>query len=225
MPTWEQIRQLITALITPLVITTASTRGLNEAGWYIKSISFVSLSSFATTMSISFNPPLSQLTTLQLSFPAADQVFSAKFSNIKEHARAKAAGARLELWSDIGNDEGHWKAPGALPFEWLNDSLVLKISSESFIRPLKSRFGFTYRLVYPNGDVHWMGTHDRNGELLVRVEDDRFQLPFSKGWRADGSSLVYKSPGNDSKATKLTEKANWAIWTFESERYVRCAHV
>jgi len=168
-------------------------------------------------MTISFNPPLAQLTTLQLSFPASDQVFSAKFSNIKEHARAKAAGARLELWSDIGNDEGHWRVPGALPFEWLNDSLVLKISSESFIRPLKNRFGFTYRLVYPNGDVHWLGTHDRNGELLVRVEDDRFQVPFSKGWRADGSSLVYQSSGNDSRATKLTEKANWAIWTFENE--------
>lgn len=159
-------------------------------------------------MSLLFNPPLDQLTTIKIPRHDLDLTFSAKFSNAEQHNAMRSSGVRVELWSDILNIE--W---GARPFEWSDDSLVLTISSAAIMKPLSA---FTYRLVYPHGEIKWLGDYGKNGELLVGFHDERVEL--ANGWRNEGKSVVLASSVADSAVLKLSNKAEWVIWTLPTER-------
>lgn len=116
----------------------------------------------------------------------------------------------MEMWSDILHGVGPWSAH---TFRWSHDSLILTIPSAGI---KKSRSAFTYRLVYPNGQIKWLGNDRQNGELAVEFEDERFEL--TNGWRNDGKGLVLTPSALDSTVLKLTDRSEWAIWSFTAER-------
>lgn len=169
-------------------------------------------------MSIFFNPPLDNLTSLQLPVHPVDLYFSARFSSTDDHFNARLSGVRVEIWCDVpGNEtiDGQWRA---LQFDWLEDSLLLIIPSRALNHPWRTRFSFTYRLVYSNGNIKWLGAYGMNGELVVYKNDER--LRWANGWRVDQSALIFSSTHNV-QVGQLSENADWALWIWGSER---CAY-
>lgn len=126
-------------------------------------------------MAISFSPVLGEVvrlpvladaTTIRLSFTAVMFVW--------EYRQFDRQGAQLQLWSDI---DGSW---GELDFEAPDDDeetapnggdfeqVVMRLTVDANLKPRTRSFSFTYRTLYPTGEVRWMGQADKNGAFLIR---------------------------------------------------------
>ncbi|KIY71118.1 hypothetical protein CYLTODRAFT_487488 [Cylindrobasidium torrendii FP15055 ss-10] len=126
-------------------------------------------------MAISFSPVLDEVvrlpvpldaTSIRLSFTAVMFVY--------EYRQFDRQGAQLQLWSDI---DGSW---GELDFEAPDidenpsshgddfEQVVLRLTVDASLKPRTRTFSFTYRILYPTGEVRWMGQADKNGAFLIR---------------------------------------------------------
>ncbi|KAI0374441.1 hypothetical protein BV20DRAFT_1011471 [Pilatotrama ljubarskyi] len=171
--------------------------------------------------------------------PAAESVlFKATFDNRESLLEARADGIKVELWSDVpvgGRSYGEWGAsrfgpletestpPQEVPTFSLGDaSEDDDLSSENslYVRlrvPLHdhvgARFSFTYRLVYPSGEVRWLGEFGRNGELLV--EQGLPGVDLREGWNIsdDGTYRTHAFPG-ERVLGQLADPETWACWSW-----------
>jgi len=85
----------------------------------------------------------------------------------------------------------------------------------------ESRFSFTYRIVYPSGEIRWLGEFGQNGTLVVAQmdADPVFMLP--EGWVPGDGGYVWKGVGGDGQALSvvmgLTKPAEYAVWTINGD--------
>ncbi|TDL16912.1 hypothetical protein BD410DRAFT_794819 [Rickenella mellea] len=131
--------------------------------------------------------------------------FRARLSPERLH-ELRRDGANVEVWTDIpgeSSNPGEWRAQ---PFEEVPTPqnpthTTLRVASQpiidvaqiaepelqtTFVLPNTPRkvYSFTYRLVFPSGDIQWLGGHDANGSLEILSEDGLFTEVG--GWSATG---------------------------------------
>ena len=172
-------------------------------------------------MSILFHPPLAN--TVRLRAPPCDApaqlIFTATFPSRQDFDQCRHTGARLELWSNADADD-HWVAH---PFkEW--SSLLSRLTPPALANAIhtlpldedpkgavlpdntlfvslsapqsnRAKFEYTFRLVHPSGEVHWLGHAYNNGIVVIDKLDPALLLhpswygpthSRSLSWRANG---------------------------------------
>ncbi|KAI0336093.1 hypothetical protein GY45DRAFT_1316156 [Cubamyces sp. BRFM 1775] len=174
--------------------------------------------------------------------PASQSVlFKATFNDRETLLKARADGVKVEVWSDIpvdGRSYGEW---GALPFRELEATSVphgapcFSLASDAqdeddgahrenslyvhvrapFHEHIRAHFHFTYRLVYPSGEVKWLGEFGRNGELVI--EQGLPGVDLREGWNIsdDGTYRTHAFPG-DRVLGYLTDPRAWSCWSWQS---------
>ncbi|KAJ6519481.1 hypothetical protein C8R45DRAFT_886016 [Mycena sanguinolenta] len=166
-------------------------------------------------MHIAFSPPLGE--TVHVSAgrtrkPTAQLHFTATLADSEQIASGHV---KLQVWSDIpgnGRHAGEWGETEFTPVHSVNESKnVFSLQSvdgqlESsltldFSVPTsshKQRFAFTYRIVYSNGDIKWLGDYGHNGTLVLDWTDTD-PIILDEHWAP--------TPGNDSCRRESTGRA------------------
>ncbi|KAI0359125.1 hypothetical protein OH77DRAFT_1575685 [Trametes cingulata] len=171
--------------------------------------------------------------------PAAQSVlFRATFESRESLLKARADGIKVELWSDVpveGRSWGEWGAAQFGPLESestpneevptfsLGDAaeaddpvrenslyVRLRVSLHDHVG---ARFSFTYRLVYPSGEVRWLGEFGRNGELAI--ERGLPGVDLREGWNIsdDGTYRTHAFPG-ERVLGQLVDPEAWVCWSW-----------
>jgi hypothetical protein len=168
--------------------------------------------------------------------------FSASLSPA-EFDEYRRSGTRLQLWSDLpasGLDGGtaiEWgemeftPGPERVPYDV---SLFEREEYEGPERrlslivpvPLTSdgvlKYSFTYRLVYPSGEIAWLGAFGQNGSVTITVQNEATFTP-SNGWKAlesDDADRVWTTNGTTAEESYLinTNLSDWIVWAFGKDR-------
>ncbi|KAJ7462723.1 hypothetical protein B0H11DRAFT_2054004 [Mycena galericulata] len=169
-------------------------------------------------MRIVFNPALGETVHVSVSGtrrPTTELHFIAAFSAPADYEQVASGRVKLQVWSDIpasGRGSGDWGEAEFKPIFPSNDRAfsLLPPHEEEEIRtslavgfsvPVSGhRFSFTYRLVYPTGEIKWLGAYGHNGTLVLSRTNSPVVL--GKGWvvepvdnhshrrDSDGSSAV-----------------------------------
>ena len=92
--------------------------------------------------------------------------------------------------------------------------LSVRLPSEN-IKPAfpgaEVKFSFTYRLVWPSGNVQWLGEYGRNGILLIRRSETR--LRYSRVVSCeDGLEVVSSEVGPSEEVGRLSDEFLWESW-------------
>lgn len=151
-------------------------------------------------MSIVFTPSLGD--NLQLTVPSIQDTITLRFTaqlSAQLHAQLKHDRGRVQLWSDLPSlahtSGGNWcefdfeetivddspnrnavkmsltASPNSL-HTTTEHFLTLQVAIPTAIRSQQVQYSFTYRLVYPSGEVKWLGLFGQNGTLvLTRAHD------------------------------------------------------
>lgn len=164
--------------------------------------------------------------------------------------RVKRDGARIQAWTVTrtdGQDAGPW---GAQDFEEAridetpleHDGTSLRLSSAEDLTPAVHReggkelratfllpntarttFHFTYRLVYPSGNVHWFGNDSDNGCLEIVPGGGFFTEVGSWSEKDSGLRTLASDASNvgDIVVGKVdVEHYDWTCWAVFGTRYV-----
>ncbi|KAG5652284.1 hypothetical protein H0H81_005544 [Sphagnurus paluster] len=107
------------------------------------------------------------------------------------------------ILGDDFEDDVEW--PGKI-------SLVLRLAV-----PLPAsgpaQYTFTYRILYPNGKIQWLGTSTTNGRLVVDGGDKAPVLGSSAGWAPVHDGYAWNGADEDSAVFKLPSPAEYGVWT------------
>lgn len=185
-----------------------------------------------------FKPALAQ--TLHLTVPAAQHTaflaFTAALGN-SDLTELNRAGARLQLWSDISSAE--WTASdfhehtlggdvdmslglAAIELDARWESVMsLQLSVPLASSRLPSRFEFTYRILYPNGDIKWLGQLGGNGVLVLDRPDADSTLVLREGWAASDSGTMWATrgqPATNVEVLRLVNSFDYTVWTLGAEK-------
>ncbi|KAI9066679.1 hypothetical protein FKP32DRAFT_1621822 [Trametes sanguinea] len=196
-------------------------------------------------MRLTFSPALGEQTVLKVApvasgRPATQSVlFKAAFEDRETFLDAQANGVKVEVWSNIpvaGRSFGEWGAfefgelrcetvPEGTPTFSVQDtaqdpedeeesSLYVHVRA-AFHEHFDGRFSFTYRLVYPSGEIKWLGTFGRNGELVI--ERGLPGVDLREGWNIsdDGTYRTHAFPG-ERVLGYLTDPKAWTCWSWKS---------
>ena len=175
--------------------------------------------------------------------PASQSVlFKVTFEDRDALLKARTDGVKVEVWSDIpvdGRSYGEW---GALPFSELGTTSVpqgapsFSLTSDAkegddasqenslyvhirapFHEHIGAHFHFTYRLVFPTGEIKWLGEFGRNGELVI--EQGLPGVDLREGWNIsdDGTYRTHAFPG-DRVLGYLADPRAWSCWSWRSSR-------
>lgn len=180
---------------------------------------------------------------------AHELTFKAVFASPFAHDQARRNRVRVEIWSDLpvpGRAPGEWSA---LPFQPHSDVRKCTESSSSqtiSLLPIGEsdsareeqdahalyarfslacpgteplRFSYTYRLVYPSGEIKWLGEYGKNGTLIIERKFPGFK-PSGK-WRArdNGASVISGGLG-ESEVGSLSADIEWSSWAIGADRSV-----
>jgi hypothetical protein len=211
---------------------------------------FTSEPASSLNMPITFTPALGE--TVHVSVPdtgttTVQLYFTAVLSpwDLDEFSRN---GIKVQVWSDIpaaGRSAGEW---GELDFTGNNpitddgDPKDTKFSllpvghngdeedqkntlSLEFSVPLTGpwRFSFTYRLVYPSGEIRWLGQFGENGALVL--ERAASQLVLGEGWspQATSGAYLWNTRGRtveDFEVASLVNPSEYVVWALGKDRLV-----
>ncbi|KAJ7042584.1 hypothetical protein C8F04DRAFT_82897 [Mycena alexandri] len=182
-------------------------------------------------MDIEFSPPLGETVHCHVSSSKTRQQsssvrlhFTATLSNVA--LQVASGSARLQVWSDIpgnGRHSGEW---GETDFRLLpplpvnedaafsvlpdNDSDVAEPNitlTADFVLPTShgQRFSFTYRMLYPSGEIKWLGQYGQNGTLVLELDSDPVVLLEKDSW-VSADNQVYRRD-SDGRAVQDLEVA------------------
>jgi hypothetical protein len=148
----------------------------------------------------------------------------ATFVSADDLEEFRRSGAKVELWSNFpiaGRPGGDWnervfretedKERLALELGSSHDAIILggsdggsnqnRVKEENslflefdVVVSEQVQFEYTYRMVFPSGEIRWLGDFGRNGYLWLEKGDDRVSL--GKGWnmQPDGDFLWETNP-------------------------------
>ena len=177
------------------------------------------MTSMTTAMDITFNPPIGDSIQLEISFSLQTALlhFTAELS-AHDHNKLIQDRARIQLWSDLPHNgqslsDSGW---GALDLTYQTRAMEESSSSEEIsigstypihtseekvtlflevAAPLPmSRnpyFSFTYRIIYPSGDIQWLGSFGQNGSLSFERSDHDLHNFGLHSWTFDKSRMAH----------------------------------
>lgn len=204
-------------------------------------------------MSIVFTPSLGD--NLQLTVPSIQDTITLRFTaqlSAQLHAQLKHDRGRVQLWSDLPSlahtSGGNWcefdfeetivddspnrnvvkmsltASPNSL-HTTTEHFLTLQVAIPTAIRSQQVQCSFTYRLVYPSGEVKWLGLFGQNGTLvLTRAHDSdpsTNTLFLLDGWKSTiGNTREYYASGSEPTPVEIARFApmDYRVWAFGSER-------
>jgi hypothetical protein len=168
-------------------------------------------------MHIIFNPPIGD--SIQLETSLSSQTVLLHFTaELSAHDQNKLIQdrARIQLWSDLPHNaqslsEGGW---GALDLahqaqaeEEIDSSHKISLSSTCPIHVIEEKvtlflqvvapvhtsrpFSFTYRIIYPSGDIQWLGAFGQNGLLSFKHSDYDLCNFGLHSWNFDKSRMAH----------------------------------
>ncbi|KAJ6574766.1 hypothetical protein B0H19DRAFT_1254422 [Mycena capillaripes] len=126
-----------------------------------------------------------------------------------DYEQVASGHVKLQVWSDIGRNSGEWGETEfkplftPLPLNEHGFSLVVNQPEGTRTRlgadlsvPLSGHpfsFSFTYRILYPDGQIKWLGHYGQNGTLVL----DRAHDPVILGedWANENDSYHWNSNG------------------------------
>ncbi|CCM01642.1 uncharacterized protein FIBRA_03703 [Fibroporia radiculosa] len=178
-------------------------------------------------------------------------VFQAMFDSRVSYEQAKRDGVKVELWADLpveGRPSWEW---GAFPFQAYeqsplhanlsNEVVSLTLSEEQGLEessayavyakvPVKlheyasgHRFAFTYRLVYPSGEIKWLGKFGWNGALVVdkRSAPCAVGVDLHDGWTFESRDIAaFRSAGSgEHHVGTLGHDLGWSTWAIYDDSW------
>lgn len=194
-------------------------------------------------MAILFSPPRGETALIKVPTHSTSTVqlhFTATFGSQDDYDTAQRDGVRVELWTDIPDEDhgkGGWRA---IHFQD-SGSNVVKDSDESFsFQPKAStstskvlhiqtsvrfsgrqRYGYTHRLVYPSGEVKWLGDYGRDGVLIVEHGDPRFVQGKEILEAPESEQTIFSDQGwKDSELGQLSPDFDWSVCGIQENGYV-----
>ncbi|KAF7339957.1 RING finger protein 8 [Mycena venus] len=175
-------------------------------------------------MHIEFSPALGE--TVHVSAGRTRQPttllhFTATLKSSTDHELASGR-VKLQVWSDIpgsGRNAGEWGEtefkpvspllengllllpPGETPQEKTSLTLAFSIPVSDYAQ----RFSFTYRMVYPNGHIEWLGQYGHNGTLVLDWMDSG-PVILNEDWVPTPEGDLYRR-NSDGRAVQDSEVA------------------
>ena len=168
-------------------------------------------------MDIAFNPPIGDSIQLEISFSLQTALlhFTAELT-AHDHNKLIQDRARIQLWSDLshnGKFDGGWgaldlayetQATEELSFSHkisLGSTCPILASEEKVtlslevVTPLpmsrNPHFSFTYRILYPSGDIQWLGPFGQNGSLLFERSNHDLHNFGLESWTFDKLRMAH----------------------------------
>lgn len=186
---------------------------------------------------LTFYPPLGQDTRLSVlpHLDVAELKFTTSFESTDAFDEFNRDSARVELWTDARKD-GQWvgipfqdfNSGGALAFPPLDNDKRNTLQLHAIVSvPLSGRgpsgFSYTFRLVYPSGQIVWLGGYGRDGSITLERGDSRISL-LGDEWSTSngGSSHLWKSrmKVDDIDVAHLSREWQWNLCVVGRDRFV-----
>ena len=194
-------------------------------------------------MDITFNPPIGDLIQLETSFSLQTALlhFTAELT-AHDHNKLIQDRARIQLWSDLPHNgqslsDGGW---GALDLTYqtqatdelssshqisLGSTCPIHTSEEKVtlflevVAPLpmsrNPHFSFTYRIVYPSGDIQWLGPFGQNGSLSFERSDHDLHNFGIHSWTFDKLRMAHvyevKQPVDALVVARVRDVCNYCV--------------
>lgn len=188
-------------------------------------------------MGLTFDPPLDVVTHVTPESGSSLVVLNFTAALDYDQHLQPHDGFQIQLWSDLPIDNrpaGQWGETA------LKDQLAASTSALLDLVPIEPKenhdaffharvflpltdnkqFSYTYRLVYPSGEIRWLGQFRQNGQVIVntKLNADTSCFSLAKGWFVlpDGSAL-WGNETNDSffrpvEIGELKENIHYDIW-------------
>ncbi|KIK71329.1 hypothetical protein GYMLUDRAFT_66538 [Collybiopsis luxurians FD-317 M1] len=156
----------------------------------------------------------------------------------EEYQQFKNDGMKVQLWSDIPathRSEGEWgemdlhdPAVGfsdslgshislVAPQDHAQANLLSVICSVPFSGNTHKQFFFTYRLVYPSGEVKWLGQFGRNGSVHIEsAPKDHSGLVLDERWETNLTPFVWNPRSGQIEGeyvAQISQPRDWDIWS------------
>lgn len=162
------------------------------------------------------------------------------------------SGAKLQLWSNIPFDgfnaaRGEWtQADFQEHKEVGNDSAEISLGvvvgpEEKIIGPdsqwegimslqlsiplasALSRFEFTYRIIYPSGEIKWLGRFGPAGNGVLVLDHSKADptLVLSEGWSVGDAGSVWATQGRPAdgvEVLRLAIPSDYTVWTLGGQK-------
>lgn len=201
------------------------------------------LSPNVRTMDISFTPPLPNQIHLSIPpfQPTAILNFTAALSYAC-HAQFIKDAAVLQLWSDVCLDglSADWCAfdfqtpsfpvsgstiPIDVPLR-VGTSTHERNTSQNHILlslqlsvPLTSQkyfFSFTYRLVYPTGEIKWFGQYGQNGTIVLEQSQTDSNFILHEGWSIKHGGYFWTHSGKSVDGLEVAKLSSPSAYSIQS---------
>ncbi|KAJ7139785.1 hypothetical protein C8R44DRAFT_975527 [Mycena epipterygia] len=190
-------------------------------------------------MRIAFSPALGETVHVSVGArkPATQLHFTASLSSPADYDQLASGLVKLQVWSDIpanGRGTGDWGEAEFKPvpatdeagFSLLVDErneIKTSLTLDFSVSSSGQRFSFTYRMVYPSGEIKWLGHYGHNGTLVLdRTDSDPVFL--GDGWvPADNESYRRDSDGRavqDFEVAKLPHPANYTAYSVDESSFL-----
>ncbi|KAG7450223.1 uncharacterized protein BT62DRAFT_498270 [Guyanagaster necrorhizus] len=195
-------------------------------------------------MNFRFTPNLGQSVHIPISHlhtTTAELCFSATVDD-SDYEQLQRDKGKVQLWSDLpvnGRNAGDWGETAfqeciaiqddelSLGFDEDNSdkhvlSLVVPIPYAAHIH---RQFSFTYRIVYPSGDVKWLGSFGDNGSFVLEEtkSDERVDL-LGEYWSRNDEGVHVWNTGSSIMESVLIAKAfhpnHWNVWAVGADSWV-----
>ena len=191
-------------------------------------------------MGFVFNPPLGEQVRISPAGQPNQKSLLVYFSTALDSDGCDGD-VKVQIWSDLpapGRPSGEW---GETAFQLAEGFTLntLEVTSDfhessnittlhaKFILPLsgRTRYSYTYRLVYPSGTVTWLGNYGQNGQLVLDPSPlGHAPLSLARGWKLQrNESYIWQantSGKHQTKVGELDKNTNSSICAFGKDGFV-----
>lgn len=184
-------------------------------------------------MRVAFNPALGETVHVSVNNTTAELHFIATVSSA-DYEHIASGLVKLQVWSDMpasGRSPGEWGEAEFNPVSLLNEqefSLLPVDEQDELLRttltldlsvPVSARrhFSFTYRLVYPTGEIEWLGAYGHNGALVLSRTDSQ-PVVLGQGWVVESIDSpshrleLGENTVQDLEVAKLSHPGDYTAW-------------
>ncbi|KAH7880396.1 uncharacterized protein C8R40DRAFT_249833 [Lentinula edodes] len=197
-------------------------------------------------MVISFIPAIDEVAHVAIpEWHATDSTVELRFSAVlgdEEFQQFKKNGMKVQVWSNLPlgrRNEGEWgeidlheadepASDGSSDDSQISlvaledvkakaENLLFAICSVPFSGSSDDYYSFTYRIVYPSGEIHWLGQFGQNGMVHINTASKNDSgIVFEEGLVANTAPFVWNTRGRqveDLLIAQVAHPEDWSVWT------------
>ncbi|KAJ3936647.1 MAG: hypothetical protein NXY57DRAFT_984734 [Lentinula lateritia] len=197
-------------------------------------------------MVISFIPAIDEVAHVAIpEWHATDSTVELRFSAVlgdEDFQQFKKNGMKVQVWSNIPlgrRNEGEW---GEIDLHEANEpasvgssddsqislvaledvkakaeNVLFAICSVPFSGSSDDYYSFTYRIVYPSGEIHWLGQFGQNGMVHINTASKNDSgIVFEEGLEANTAPFAWNTRGRqveDLLIAQVAHPEDWSVWT------------